>query len=120
MHRFSPAGYVIIGLMDGRRTVRELWDIATTELGDDAPTRAILCAGAGHFARANITLTDGVRVGSGAGAAERVVAMWDAIGDRAGEIVPDYGFTQAQRELASASSNAPVDLMAGVGKTLSN
>jgi hypothetical protein len=89
-------------------------------VGEDAPTRAILCAGAGHFSRANITLTDGVRVGSGPGAAERVVAMWDAIGDRAGETVPDYGFTQAQRELASASSNAPVDLMPGVGKTLSN
>jgi NAD(P)-dependent dehydrogenase (short-subunit alcohol dehydrogenase family) len=89
-------------------------------VGEDAPTRAILCAGAGHFSRANITLTDGVRVGSGPGAAERVVAMWDAIGDRAGETVPDYGFTQAQRELASASSNAPIDLMPGVGKTLSN
>ena len=38
-HRFSPAAHLIIGLMDGRRTVQELWEIATTRLGDDAPTQ---------------------------------------------------------------------------------
>src|SRR2546425_8062481 len=38
-HRFSPAAYLIIGLMDGRRTVQDLWEIATTRLGDDAPTQ---------------------------------------------------------------------------------
>ena len=31
--------------------------------GDDAPTRAILCAGAGHFARASITLSTGRYIG---------------------------------------------------------
>ena len=30
---------------------------------------------------------------------------WDAISDRNGETVPDYGFTQAERETASAASN---------------
>ncbi|KGF69607.1 3-hydroxyacyl-CoA dehydrogenase, partial [Hoeflea sp. BAL378] len=34
-------------------------------VGADAPTRAILCAGAGHFARANVTLTQGVYIGGG-------------------------------------------------------
>ena len=38
-HRFSPAGYFIIGLMNGRRSVHELWEIATARLGDDAPTQ---------------------------------------------------------------------------------
>src|SRR3990172_5992853 len=38
-HRFSPAAHLIIGLMDGRRTVQEIWDVATTRLGDDAPTQ---------------------------------------------------------------------------------
>lgn len=71
-------------------------------VGNDAPTRAILCAGAGHFARAHVTLTDGVHIGRGADAGERVVAQWDAIGDRADEVVPAYGFTQAERELAGA------------------
>lgn len=71
-------------------------------VGADAPTRAILCAGGGHFAQAHVTLTEGAFVGAGADAADQVVARWDEIGDRQGEIVPAYGFTQAERELASA------------------
>jgi NAD(P)-dependent dehydrogenase (short-subunit alcohol dehydrogenase family) len=73
---------------------------------DDAPTRAILCAGAGHFARSNVTLTQGAYVGSGEGAAGRVVANWGRISDRIGEIVPDYGLMQMERELASAPAAA--------------
>jgi NAD(P)-dependent dehydrogenase (short-subunit alcohol dehydrogenase family) len=74
---------------------------------DEAPTRAILCAGAGHFAQANVTLTQGAYVGGGAEAADGVVAAWADIGDRASEIVPDYGFTQAEREIASAGHELP-------------
>lgn len=69
---------------------------------DDAPTRAILCAGAGHFATANITLTDGRYIGGGADAGEQLIHQWNGVSDRAGEIVPAYGFTQAEREVASA------------------
>ena len=76
-------------------------------VGDDAPTRAILCAGAGHFAAAHVTLTGGLYVGQGEGAAQRVAAEWDRVSDRGGEIVPAYGFTQAERELASAGFDAP-------------
>lgn len=75
--------------------------------GEDAPNRAILCAGAGHFARANITLTQGLHIGAGGDAGERVVRDWDAISERAGEIFPGYGFVQAERELASAEALAP-------------
>ncbi|HEY3811966.1 MAG TPA: SDR family NAD(P)-dependent oxidoreductase [Caulobacteraceae bacterium] len=74
---------------------------------DKAPTRAILCAGGGHFARANVTLTIGAYVGGGADAGELVIANWREIGDREGEIVPEYGFTQAERELASSGFQAP-------------
>ena len=70
-------------------------------VGDDAPTRVILCAGAGHFARSNVTLTPGAHIGGGEGAARRVATNWAAISDRTGEIVPDYGFMQMERELAS-------------------
>jgi NAD(P)-dependent dehydrogenase (short-subunit alcohol dehydrogenase family) len=73
-------------------------------VSEDAPTRAILCAGAGHFARANVTLTEGRFVGSGDDAGEQVIRNWDEISDRHGEIVPDYGFVQAERETASAAS----------------
>jgi NAD(P)-dependent dehydrogenase (short-subunit alcohol dehydrogenase family) len=76
-------------------------------VGESAPTRAILCAGGGHFARAHVTLTEGRYVGSDADAGERVIAAWDEIGDRAKEIVPAYGFTQAERELASAGCLTP-------------
>jgi putative peptide zinc metalloprotease protein len=38
-HRFSPAAYRFIGLMDGRLTVQELWDAVSRESGDDAPTQ---------------------------------------------------------------------------------
>jgi putative peptide zinc metalloprotease protein len=38
-HRFTPATYYLLALMDGNRTVGEIWDAATTHLGDDAPTQ---------------------------------------------------------------------------------
>ena len=75
-------------------------------VGDDAPTRAIVCAGAGHFARASVTLSQGCQVGGGADAAERVIAQWDEISDHTGDIVPAYGFKQAEREVASANRAA--------------
>ena len=75
-------------------------------VGDDAPTRAILCAGAGHFACANVTLTRGVQLG--ADASERVVARWGDISDRRNEIVPEYGLMQAELELASLAEEASV------------
>jgi NAD(P)-dependent dehydrogenase (short-subunit alcohol dehydrogenase family) len=71
-------------------------------VGDDAPTRAIVCAGAGHFARASVTLSQGRHMGGGEDAGERVIAQWDEISNRAGEVVPTHGFMQAERELASA------------------
>ncbi|WP_269717082.1 SDR family NAD(P)-dependent oxidoreductase [Caulobacter sp. NIBR2454] len=75
---------------------------------EDAPTRTVLCAGAGHFAVANITLTDGRYIGERLDAGQALIAQWDGVADRAGEIVPAYGFTQAERELASAGLSAPV------------
>ncbi len=77
-------------------------------VGEDAPTRAILCAGAGHFATANVTLTDGRYIGGGLEAGEQVIRQWEAVSARTGEIVPAYGFTQAEREVASASLIAAV------------
>ena len=67
-----------------------------------APTRAVLCAGGGHFACANVTLTEGAQIGSGENAAAEVAHNWHSIAERMGEIVPEYGFTQAEREVAAA------------------
>ena len=77
-------------------------------VGDDAPTRVILCAGAGHFATANIALTQGRYIGSGEMAGEQVVTHWGAIASRTGDTVPAYGFAQAEAELKSAGLSADV------------
>ncbi|HEX7811318.1 MAG TPA: HlyD family efflux transporter periplasmic adaptor subunit [Burkholderiales bacterium] len=39
VHRFSPSTYTSIGLMDGHRSVQEIWDATCAKLGDDAPTQ---------------------------------------------------------------------------------
>ena len=75
-------------------------------VSDDAPTRAIVCAGGGHFARAFITLTNGTFVGGGDGAGERVIESWPAISDREKELVPAFGFLQSEREVASAQAHS--------------
>jgi NAD(P)-dependent dehydrogenase (short-subunit alcohol dehydrogenase family) len=69
----------------------------------DAPTRAIVCAGGGHVARAFVTLTQGSQFAVGPAAGEAMIEQWDRISDRVGELVPDYGFVQAEREVASAA-----------------
>jgi putative peptide zinc metalloprotease protein len=38
-HRFSEGANQVIGLMDGRRTVDQIWQQAAEELGDDSPTQ---------------------------------------------------------------------------------
>ena len=73
-------------------------------VSDDAPMRAILCAGAGHFAAAHVTLTKGRFIGGGADAGGRVIEAWKAITSREGAIVPQRGFEQAEREVASAAA----------------
>lgn len=75
---------------------------------EDAPTRTILCAGAGHFATAHVTLTGGTYIGRDDNAAARIAAQWPSIADRDGEIVPTYGFMQAELEVASAERAALV------------
>jgi putative peptide zinc metalloprotease protein len=37
--RFTPAAYLLIGLMDGKRSVEEIWETGRSRLGDDAPTQ---------------------------------------------------------------------------------
>ncbi len=71
-------------------------------VSQEAPTRAILCAGAGTFERAYITMTPGVHVGTGPDAAEQVAARFDEISDRQGEIVPGSGSEQGANEVARA------------------
>ena len=70
-------------------------------VGEDAPSRVILAAGAGGFERAYVTLTQG-DYATGPDAVEQVAARFDAISDRAGEIVPEMGAAQGMIELTKA------------------
>lgn len=70
-------------------------------VSEDAPTRAILCAGAGGFERAYVTLTQGVWIDA-PDAPEQVAARWDEISDRAGEIIPESGAAQGMTEMTKA------------------
>jgi NAD(P)-dependent dehydrogenase (short-subunit alcohol dehydrogenase family) len=71
-------------------------------VAEDAPTRAILCAGAGGFERAHITLTQGVFVGLPDDAPEQVALQFDALSDREGESVPASGNAQGTIEIDKA------------------
>ena len=72
-------------------------------VSDDAPSRCILTAGAGGFERAYVTLTQGIHA-VGDDAAEQVAARFEAISDRAGEIVPEMGAAQGFIELTKAQN----------------
>ena len=71
-------------------------------VAEGAPTRAILCAGAGAFESAHITLTQGIFVGSPDDAAEQVALNFAALSDRAGETVPMSGNAQGTIETGKA------------------
>ncbi|WP_414900928.1 SDR family NAD(P)-dependent oxidoreductase [Sphingomonas flavalba] len=108
----TAATQMTSGILAGEALARLAPDLVSPGLlalvGADAPSRAILCAGAGHFAVANVTLTEGAQIGgTGPDAARRVAAAWDTISDRSGEVVPAYGFFQAERELAGAGVAIP-------------
>ena len=75
-------------------------------VGSDAPTRTLLCAGGGHFATANVTLTTGYDADQTGDAGEDVIRHWNEVTDRASEIVPQYGFIQVEREVAGAGLTA--------------
>lgn len=67
-----------------------------------APTRTILCAGAGGFEAAHITLTQGVYVGMGEAAPEQLVQQLHAVLDQSNALVPESGMAQGQLEVGKA------------------
>jgi NAD(P)-dependent dehydrogenase (short-subunit alcohol dehydrogenase family) len=71
-------------------------------VSEAAPTRAIVCAGAGGFELANITLTEGIHLAGATLSAESLLAQWAQVGDRNGELVPEQGFDQSRHELRKA------------------
>jgi NAD(P)-dependent dehydrogenase (short-subunit alcohol dehydrogenase family) len=72
----------------------------------DAPTRTILCAGAGSFEAAHITLTQGVWLGNDALTPERLAEKLAEVTDPAGQTVPQSGAAQGTLEISKAMAQA--------------
>jgi len=69
---------------------------------EDAPNRTIICAGAGSFEVAHITLTQGVHLGLTPDTPERLAAALAQVADRQGETVPLSGSAQGTLEVGKA------------------
>ena len=69
---------------------------------DEAPTRTVLCAGAGSFEAAHITLTQGEFIGTDAEAPERLAQRLAQVMQRDGEVVPGSGAAQGANEMRLA------------------
>ena len=77
-------------------------------VSEAAPTRTILCAGAGTFERAYVTMTSGLHLGSGPYVAEQVAANIAVISDRSTEIVPEEAGAQVRNEIDKAISGVKI------------
>jgi NAD(P)-dependent dehydrogenase (short-subunit alcohol dehydrogenase family) len=76
-------------------------------VGDAAPTRMILLAGAGSFECAHVTMTQGVHMDDITTAGEQLCDCLDAVASRSGDVVPASGWEQYQLELAKAEAMQP-------------
>lgn len=68
----------------------------------EAPTRTILCAGAGGFEAAHITLTQGLHLGSGPDTDSALLAQLQAVTERRADMVPRSGAVQGSHEVGRA------------------
>ncbi|MEJ8858844.1 SDR family NAD(P)-dependent oxidoreductase [Variovorax robiniae] len=69
---------------------------------EDAPTRMVLCAGAGSFEAAHITLTRGIHLGTGEQVVHELAARLPEVAERDAETVPRSGAAQGDLELKNA------------------
>jgi NAD(P)-dependent dehydrogenase (short-subunit alcohol dehydrogenase family) len=72
-------------------------------VGENAPTKTVLCAGAGSFGSAHVTLTRGIHLASSQDITEELASRLSDVVDRSAERVPREGFMQARWELAKAN-----------------
>jgi NAD(P)-dependent dehydrogenase (short-subunit alcohol dehydrogenase family) len=76
---------------------------------EDAPTRMVLCAGAGSFEAAHITLTQGLHLGTGPDVTHELSRRLEEVAYRANAIVPRSGAAQGDLELKKAGFGAEVN-----------
>jgi NAD(P)-dependent dehydrogenase (short-subunit alcohol dehydrogenase family) len=77
---------------------------------EDAPTRQIIAAGAGVFARVVIQETPGVFLPESSRDAEHVAASWDKISDTTGQTELQAGGEQTMKFLALAAQELGIEL----------
>lgn len=56
--RFTPAAHLLIGLMDGERTVEEIWQAGRSRLGEEAPTQDELISLLGRLHAIDVLQSD--------------------------------------------------------------
>ncbi|MFN2410452.1 MAG: biotin/lipoyl-binding protein [Halomonas sp.] len=59
VHRFTPEAYQIIGRLDGRRTLGDIWEQVSRSLGDAMPTQQELIGLIGRLHNANVLAGQG-------------------------------------------------------------
>ncbi|PKN19509.1 MAG: peptidase M50 [Deltaproteobacteria bacterium HGW-Deltaproteobacteria-6] len=57
-HRFSEESYLLIGLMDGKRSLQEIWEAACEKLADDMPTQDEVIALLSQLNKADLLQSD--------------------------------------------------------------
>lgn len=65
----------------------------------EAPSRAIVLAGAGGFSQAHVSMTRGLYLGQEGDVAGELVAKFAAVGDRQDEMIPSNGEEQHRHEV---------------------
>ncbi len=71
-------------------------------VSEDAPSRVMLCAGAGSFARTLITETAGIHLAEAERTPEAIAAAFDRISDPTGEVMLTSAFQQTDKLVALA------------------
>lgn len=69
---------------------------------DAAPTGTILCAGAGTFAAAHVTYTQGVYLGGGDEVGQKILDQIETVTATEGQVYPENGAVQGTHELLLA------------------
>lgn len=58
MHRFSPEAYLVVSLMDGQRSLDEIWNRVAAEMGEDAPSQDEVIQLLGQLHGADVLASD--------------------------------------------------------------
>ena len=56
--RLTPQAYLLVGLMDGKRTIETVWQLASERLGEELPTHEEMVQLMGDLSRSNIIKMD--------------------------------------------------------------